>query len=59
MYAGTVDLPKAAVAARAALALLDDLPDADPGLFAMVLSARVRADLFLGEGSTRGGGTGT
>ena len=50
MHAGTVDLPKAAAAARAALALLDDLPDADPGLFAMALSARVRADLFLGNG---------
>ncbi len=50
LYAGTVDLPKAAAAGRAALALLEPLPDADPGLVAMALSARVRADLFLGEG---------
>jgi DNA-binding NarL/FixJ family response regulator len=50
LFAGTVDLPKAAAAARAALALLDDVPDPDPGLVAAALSARVRADLFLGEG---------
>jgi DNA-binding CsgD family transcriptional regulator/RecA/RadA recombinase len=50
MYAGTVDLAKAADAARAALALLDGLRDAEPGLVAAVLSAQVRAGLFLGEG---------
>lgn len=50
MYAGTVDLRKAAAAARAALDLLEELPDADPGLVAAALGARVRADLFLGEG---------
>jgi DNA-binding CsgD family transcriptional regulator/tetratricopeptide (TPR) repeat protein len=50
LFAGTVDLPKAAASARAALALLDDVPDPDPGLVAAALSARVRADLFLGEG---------
>jgi DNA-binding CsgD family transcriptional regulator len=50
MHAGTVDLQKAAAAARAALALLEALPEADPGLVAAALSARVRADLFLGEG---------
>ena len=50
MYAGTVDLAKAADGTRAALALLDALPDAEPGLVAAVLSAQVRADLFLGEG---------
>ncbi len=50
LYGGTVDLPKAAAAARAALALLEPMPDADSGLVAMALSARVRADLFLGEG---------
>lgn len=50
LYAGTVDLPKAAAAARAALALLEAIPDADPGLVATALSARVRADLFLGDG---------
>jgi DNA-binding CsgD family transcriptional regulator len=50
MYAGTVDLAKAAAAARAALVLLGKLPDAEPSLGAAALSARVRADLFLGEG---------
>ena len=50
MYAGTVDLQKAAAAARAALDLLEELPDADPGLVAAALGAGVRADLFLGEG---------
>ena len=50
MYAGTVDLAKAAAAARAALELLEARPDAEPGLVAQALGARVRADLFLGEG---------
>jgi DNA-binding NarL/FixJ family response regulator len=50
LYAGTVDLPKAAAAARDALALLESVPDPDPGLVAAALSARVRADLFLGDG---------
>ena len=50
MYAGTVDLAKAAATARAALVLLEKLPDAEPGLVAAALGARVRADLFLGEG---------
>ena len=53
LYAGTVDLPKAAASAREALALLADVPDADPGLVAAALSARVRADLFLGDGFDR------
>jgi DNA-binding NarL/FixJ family response regulator len=53
LYAGTVDLPKAAASAREALALLDGLPDADPGLVAAALGARVRADLFLGDGFDR------
>ena len=53
LYAGTVDLPKAAASAREALALLEDVPDADPGLVAAALSARVRADLFLGNGFDR------
>ena len=53
LYAGTVDLPKAAAAAREALALLEDVADADPGLVAAALSARVRADLFLGDGFDR------
>ncbi|HEY2209653.1 MAG TPA: AAA family ATPase, partial [Gaiellaceae bacterium] len=50
LYAGTVDLPKAAASAREALALLDSAPDPDPGLVAAALGARVRADLFLGDG---------
>jgi len=50
LFAGTVDLPKSAASARAALALLAEVPDPDPGLVAAALSARVRADLFLGDG---------
>jgi DNA-binding CsgD family transcriptional regulator len=50
MDAGTVDLPKAAAAAREAVALLESLPEPDPALLAMALGARVRADLFLGDG---------
>lgn len=50
LFAGTVDLPKAATAARAALTLLEGMPNPDPGLVAAALSARVRADLFLGDG---------
>jgi DNA-binding NarL/FixJ family response regulator len=50
LYAGTVDLPKAAASAREALALLESVPDPDPGLVAAALGARVRADLFLGDG---------
>jgi DNA-binding CsgD family transcriptional regulator len=50
MSSGTVDVPKAAVAARAAIELLEKLPDAEPALLAAALAARVRADLFLGEG---------
>jgi DNA-binding NarL/FixJ family response regulator len=53
LYAGTVDLPKAAASAREALALLEAVPDPDPGLVAAALSARVRADLFLGDGFDR------
>jgi DNA-binding NarL/FixJ family response regulator len=53
LYAGTVDLPKAAASARQALALLEAVPDPDPGLLAAALSARVRADLFLGDGFDR------
>jgi DNA-binding CsgD family transcriptional regulator len=53
LFAGTVDLPKAAASAREALALLDGVPDPDPGLVAAALSARVRADLFLGDGFDR------
>jgi len=53
LYAGTVDLPKAAASAREALALLEGVPDPDPGLVAAALGARVRADLFLGNGFDR------
>ena len=53
LYAGTVDLPKAAASAREALTLLEGVPDPDPGLVAAALSARVRADLFLGDGFDR------
>jgi DNA-binding NarL/FixJ family response regulator len=50
MWAGTIDVPKAARAAEAALAVLEPAPAVDPGLLALALSARVRADLFLGDG---------
>ena len=50
MYAGTVDLAKAAAAARAALELLEGRPDAEAGLVAGALGAKIRADFFLGEG---------
>jgi DNA-binding NarL/FixJ family response regulator len=50
LFAGTVDLPKAAASAREALALLEGVLNADPGLVAAALGARVRADLFLGDG---------
>ena len=53
LFAGTVDLLKAAASAREALALLELVPDPDPGLVAAALSARVRADLFLGAGFDR------
>ena len=53
LYAGTVDLPKAAASAREALALFEGVPAPDPGLVAAALSARVRADLFLGDGFDR------
>jgi len=47
--AGTHDVPRAAAAAREALELLEGL-GADPALVSIALSARVRADLFLGNG---------
>lgn len=50
MKAGTVDLPRAAEAARAAVELLEEHADAEPALLAAALGARVRAALFLGEG---------
>jgi DNA-binding CsgD family transcriptional regulator len=54
MHAGTVDLAKAAAAARAALVVLESRADADPGVVAAALAARVRAELFLGEGYDAG-----
>src|SRR4029078_11438030 len=45
--------PKAAVAARAALDLLDGREESEPQLVAAALGARVRADLFLGDGLDR------
>jgi len=53
LYAGTVDLPKAAAAAREALRLLEVVSDPDPSLVSGALGARVRADLFLGDGFDR------
>src|SRR4029078_9799022 len=47
MSAASVDVPEPAVAARAALALLDGREDSEPQLVAAALGARVRADLFL------------
>jgi len=50
MYAGTVDLAKAAVAAHAACELLEGREAEEPALAAAALAARLRADLFLGRG---------
>src|SRR5262249_27292987 len=47
--AGTHDTSRAAAAARNALELLENVGD-DPALVSIALSARVRADLFLGNG---------
>ena len=52
MHAATSDLPRAAEAARGSLEMRADA-DADPALIATALSARVRADLFLGHGLDR------
>ena len=49
MWAGTTDVPRSAEAARASLELLED-GHAEPGLLSLALGARVRADLFLGNG---------
>jgi len=54
MYAGTVDVPRAAAAARAAIELLELQPQAEPALLAAALGARVRADLFLNAGFDTG-----
>lgn len=48
-HAGTHDVPRAAAAATTALELLERIGGA-PELVSIALSARVRADLFLGNG---------
>ena len=53
MHAATSDLPRAAEAARGSLEILEAHADADPALIAAALSARVRAELFLGHGLDR------
>jgi len=53
MHAGTSDLPRAAAAARESLALLVGREGTEPELVSVALSARVRADLFLGLGLDR------
>lgn len=53
MHAGTSDLPRAAAAARDALALLVGREETEPELVSVALSTRVRADLFLGLGLDR------
>lgn len=53
MHAATSDLSRAAEAARGSLEILEAHADADPALIATALSARVRADLFLGHGLDR------
>jgi DNA-binding CsgD family transcriptional regulator len=55
MHGATSDLPRAAEAARASLEILGSHENADPVLVATALSARVRADLFLGDGLDREG----
>jgi DNA-binding CsgD family transcriptional regulator/TolA-binding protein len=55
MHGATSDLPRAADAARASLEILEAQPNADSALIATALSARVRADLFLGHGLDRQG----
>jgi DNA-binding NarL/FixJ family response regulator len=53
MHAGTSDLPRAATAARESLEVLAGHDDTEPELVSLALSARVRADLFLGLGLDR------
>ncbi|HST19341.1 MAG TPA: AAA family ATPase [Gaiellaceae bacterium] len=53
MHAGTSDLPRAAAAARESLTVLAGREDTEPELVSVALSARVRADLFLGLGLDR------
>ncbi len=53
MHAGTRDVPRALEAAERALAYLAEVPEADSALVALALSARVRAQLFAGDGLDR------
>ena len=50
MHAGTRDVPRAAAAAVRALAHLEAHADPDAATLSLALSARVRAQLFMGEG---------
>jgi DNA-binding CsgD family transcriptional regulator len=53
MQAGTRDAAHASSAAREALALLEGREETAPALLAFALAARVRADLFRGDGLDR------
>ncbi len=53
IHAGTHDTARASSAACEALALLEGHEETEPALVAFALGARVRADLFRGEGLDR------
>jgi DNA-binding CsgD family transcriptional regulator len=53
MHAGTIDVPRAAAAAARAVEYLEALPDPDATLLSFALGARVRAQLFAGDGLDR------
>ena len=55
VHAGTRDAERASSAAREALALLAGHEETEPALAALALAARVRADLFRGDGFDRDG----
>jgi DNA-binding CsgD family transcriptional regulator len=55
-YAATCDVPRAAAAANRAVAVLEESPGVDGPVLAAALTARVRAQLFLGEGLDRSAG---
>jgi DNA-binding CsgD family transcriptional regulator len=52
-YAATCDVPRAAAAANRAVAVLEESPGVDGPLLAAALVARVRAQLFKGDGLDR------